>query len=57
MLTTQNKRDKVRFEKHKNAHVKLGRHEDEAIWVAAAEIKELRRREGRSREGDWEKRP
>jgi hypothetical protein len=57
MMNKHNKRDKDRFETHKKAHVKLGGNDEEAISVAAGEGKEMRRREGRSKVDDWEKRP
>ena len=45
----ENEKDKQRFEKMKDAEIKRGRDEDEAIEVAAQETKELRRQEGRSK--------
>lgn len=41
--------DRERFEKLKDSQVDRGRDENEAIEIAAVEIKELRRREGRSK--------
>ena len=50
MLNPENKTDKKRFEKLKSVQTERGRDEQEAIDVAAQEIKELRRRQGRSKE-------
>jgi hypothetical protein len=50
MLNTENEKDKERFEKLKETQVERGRDEDEATQVAASEVKETRRREGRSKE-------
>ena len=50
MLKPQNENDKERFEKLKEAETTRGRDETEAIDVAAKEVKELRRREGRSKD-------
>lgn len=49
MLNPRNKVDKKRFEKLKTAQEKRGRKKEKATEIAAAEIKELRRREGRSK--------
>ena len=46
----KNQFDKDRFDKLKNTQVERGRDEDRAIEIAAQEVKELRRREGRSKE-------
>jgi hypothetical protein len=51
MLTPENENDKKRFEKLKNTQVERGRDEEEAAQVAASEVKEMRRREGRSKDG------
>jgi hypothetical protein len=48
MLNAENGRDKKRFEKLKETQVERGREEKKAIDVAASEVKEMRRREGRS---------
>ena len=45
-----NQVDKDRFDKLKATQVERGRDEDRAIEIAAEEVKELRRREGRSKE-------
>jgi hypothetical protein len=50
MLNPKNDVDKERFEKLKDTQVERGRDEEEAIEVAASEVKEMRRREGRSKE-------
>jgi hypothetical protein len=50
MLNPQNEVDKDRFEKLKSAQTDRGRDEDSAIDIAAEEVKELRRREGRSKD-------
>jgi len=50
MLTPENETDKDRFEKLKQTQEERGRHEEKAIEIAAEEVKELRRREGRSKE-------
>jgi hypothetical protein len=50
MLNRENQKDKDRFEKLKEAQVERGRDEEKAIEVAASEVKEMRRREGRSKE-------
>jgi hypothetical protein len=52
MLNTENKKDKDRFEKLKETQVERGRDEDEAIQVAASEVKEMREREGRAKDPD-----
>jgi len=48
----KNQLDKERFEKLKTAQMDRGRDEDRAIEVAAEEVKELRRREGRSKDDE-----
>lgn len=50
MLKEENKVDKQRFEKLKDAQEDRGRDEEKAIEVAAEEVKELRDREGRSKD-------
>lgn len=50
MNTPNQDLDKGRFEKLKEAEVERGREEGKATEVAAAQVKELRRREGRSKE-------
>jgi len=52
MLNSENKVDKERFEKLKETQVERGRDEEKAIDVAAGEVKEMRRREGRSKDDD-----
>lgn len=49
-LRPENENDKRRFDKMKQTEKERGRSEDEAIDVAAKETKELRRREGRSKD-------
>jgi hypothetical protein len=50
MLNHENQKDKQRFEKLKETQVERGRDEEKAIEVAASEVKEMRRREGRSKD-------
>jgi hypothetical protein len=50
MLNPENEKDKERFEKMKETELQHGREEESAIDVAAQEVKELRRREGRSKD-------
>jgi hypothetical protein len=50
MLNEDNQKDKERFEKLKETQVERGRDEEKAIEVAASEVKELRRREGRDKD-------
>jgi len=52
MLNEENQRDKERFEKLKETQVDRGRDEEKAVELAASEFKEMRRREGRSKEDD-----
>ena len=52
MLKPENQRDKSRFENLKEAQIERGRDEEKAIDVAASEVKEMRRREGRSKDED-----
>jgi hypothetical protein len=52
MLTPDNQFDKDRFEKLKETEVERGRKEETAIDVAAEQVKELRQREGRSKDSD-----
>jgi hypothetical protein len=49
-LRPENETDKKRFEKMKQTEQQRGRDEDTAIDVAAREVKELREREGRSKD-------
>jgi hypothetical protein len=49
MLKRENRKDKDRFEKLKDTQVERGRDEKKATEVAASEVKEMRRREGRSK--------
>jgi hypothetical protein len=49
MVRPKNELDKERFEKLKEAQTDRGRPEEKAVEVAADEVKELRRREGRSK--------
>jgi hypothetical protein len=50
MLKQENQVDKDRFEKLKQTEEDRGREEEQAIDVAARQVKELREREGRSKE-------
>jgi hypothetical protein len=52
MLNKENQQDKQRFEKIKEAQVERGRDEAKATKVAADEVKDMRRREGRSKDDD-----
>jgi hypothetical protein len=52
MLNAENEQDKERFEKLKDAEVERGRDDEQATDVAARQVKELREREGRSKEED-----
>jgi hypothetical protein len=49
-LRPENQKDKDRFERMKQTEQERGRDEDKAIDVAAREVKELREREGRSKD-------
>jgi hypothetical protein len=49
MLNAENEKDKQHFEKLKETQVERGRYEEEAIEAAASEVKQMRRREGRSK--------
>jgi hypothetical protein len=48
--SAKNELDRNRFEKLKEAQVARGRDEEKATAVAAHEVKELRRREGRAKD-------
>jgi hypothetical protein len=50
MLKPENQVDKARFEKLKDVEEDRGRDEETAIDVAAHQVKELRKREGRSKD-------
>ena len=50
MLKPENQVDKQRFEKLKDTELERGRKEEKATDIAADQVKELRRREGRSKE-------
>ena len=50
MLTPENQVDKDRFEKLKDTEEERGRDEQTAIEVAAEQVNEMRKREGRSKE-------
>ena len=52
MLKPENKVDKERFEKLKTTEQKRGRADETATQVAAEQVKELRKREGRSKDAD-----
>jgi hypothetical protein len=54
MLKKENQVDKERFEKLKEAQVERGRDKESATEAAAEEVKEMRRREGRSKDEDTE---
>jgi hypothetical protein len=49
MLRPENEVDKDRFEKLKDAELERGRDEEKAIDVAADQVKELRKRDGRAK--------
>jgi hypothetical protein len=49
VLNKENRKDKKRFEKLKETQVDRGRDEEKATQVAANEVKEMRKREGRSK--------
>jgi hypothetical protein len=49
-LRPENQTDKARFDKMKQTEKEHGRTQEAAIDIAAKEVKELRRREGRSRD-------
>jgi hypothetical protein len=51
MLNPENEKDKERFEKMKETELERGREEEKAAQVAAKEVKELRKQEGRSKRG------
>jgi hypothetical protein len=50
VLKPENKKDKQRFERMKQTEQERGREESTAVDVAAKEVKELRQREGRSKQ-------
>jgi hypothetical protein len=50
MLKPENRVDKDRFEKLKETEEKRGRDEEQAVDVSARQVKELREREGRSKD-------
>jgi hypothetical protein len=52
MLKPENEVDKERFEKLKAAELDHGREEETATGVAAGQVKELRKREGRSKDAE-----
>jgi hypothetical protein len=49
-MRPDNEVDKERFEKLKETEMKRGRSEEKATEVSAGQVKELRAREGRSKE-------
>jgi hypothetical protein len=51
MLKPENQTDKARFEKMKEHELKRGRDEETAVEVSAAQVKELRKREGKNEHG------
>jgi hypothetical protein len=51
-LNPENEKDKDRFDRMKQTEEERGRDEATAIDVAANEVKELREREGRSKDSD-----
>jgi len=51
-LAPKNQVDKERFDKLKDTQIDRGRDEKEAVEIAAEEVKELRRREGRSKDAN-----
>jgi hypothetical protein len=50
MLKPENRIDKERFENLKDMEQERGRDEEKAVDVAAKQVKELRKREGRSKD-------
>ena len=52
MLNKENQKDKDRFEKMKETELEHGRGEKKATEVAAKEVREMRQREGRSKDSD-----
>lgn len=50
MLKPENQVDKKRFERMKQTETERGRSEEKATKVAADEVKEIRKREGRSKQ-------
>ncbi len=56
MLNKENQVDKKRFGKLKEAQTERGRDDDEATAEAAREVKQMREREGRSKDSDLAKR-
>jgi hypothetical protein len=50
MLKPDNQKDKARFEGLKKTQVERGRDKDQATEIAASEVKEMRKREGRAKE-------
>jgi hypothetical protein len=51
MLKPENQVDKMRFDKLKEAELERGREGETATEVAAAQVKELRKREGKNEKG------
>jgi hypothetical protein len=51
MLKPENQVDKARFDKLKEAELERGREDETAVEVAAAQVKELRKREGKNDKG------
>jgi hypothetical protein len=49
MLNPENEKDKQRFDRLKKTELERGRDDEQAVEVAADQVKELRRREGRSK--------
>ncbi len=54
MLNPANQVDKDRFAKLKHAQTERGRDDEKATEVAAEEVKEMRRREGRAKDPENE---
>jgi hypothetical protein len=50
VLKPDNQKDKERFDNLKETEVERGRNDEKATKVAAKQVKELRKREGRSKE-------
>ena len=50
MLNAENEGDKEKFEKLKKTQVERGRDKETATQIAASEVKELREREGLSKD-------
>jgi hypothetical protein len=56
MLKPENQVDKERFERLKQTEEERGRNEEKAVEVAADQVKEIRKREGRNEHGPQQSR-